>query len=211
MRPILHLRVNDSVGSQVWRAGELRGQARRRRPEPLVEGEEARQKRDHNLGDVAPEFVREELHDFPGLLCSLCWSRGGQRLRHLLGSCRCGCHCCCCYAGLSVEEREPWSPRGSKGIRQDSEQVPWMVSVQSLFQQEQLEPESSWGLAVWKRPPKGQGFLLRLVKAYWPTRSDPRSLKVPQGQPRLSHARSCTPASTPLWVCLSYHCLYPCA
>lgn len=139
------------------------------------------------------------------------------------------CRCCCC-AGLSVEEGGPWSPRESKGIRQDSDQVPWMVSVQSPFQQEQLEPESSLGLALWTGPAKGQGFLLGLLKASQPTRSDLRSLEVspglgawlplspllpmlhviPQGQPRLSQARSCTPASTPLWVCLSQPCLYLC-
>lgn len=109
VRPILHLRVNASVGSQVWRAGESRGQARRRRPGPAVEGEEARQRRDQDLGDVGPEFSREELHDFPGLLCSLGWSTSGQRLRHLLGSCGCVCRCCCCCAGLIVEEGGPWS------------------------------------------------------------------------------------------------------
>lgn len=99
-----------------------------------------------------------------------------QRLRRLLGSCR-----CCCCAGLSVEEGGPWGPRESRGIRQDSDQVPRMVSVQSPFQQEQLEPESRLGLALWKGPAKGQGFLLRLLKASRPTRSDPRSLKVPHG------------------------------
>lgn len=79
----------------------------------MVQGEEARQRRDQDLGDVAPEFLREGLHDFPAPLCGLRWSTGGQRLRHLLGSG--GCRCCCC-AGLSVEEGGPGSPRESKGI-----------------------------------------------------------------------------------------------
>lgn len=91
------------------------------------------------------------------------------------------CRCCCC-AGLSVEEGGPWSPRESKGIRQDSDPVPWMVSVHSPFQQEQLEPESSLGLALWTGPAKGQGFLLGLLKASQPTRSDARSLEVSPGR-----------------------------
>lgn len=142
------------------------------------------------------------------------------------------CHCpCCCCAGLSVEEERPWSPGDSKGIRQDSDRVPWMVSVQSPFQQEQLEPESSLGLILWTRPAEGQGFLLGLLKASQPTRIDPRGLRVsprvgawlplspplpmPHFPPLPSRTASaficCTPASTPLWACLSQPCLYPCA
>lgn len=36
------------------------------------------QRRDRDPGDVAPEFLRGELHDFPGLLCRLGWSTGAR-------------------------------------------------------------------------------------------------------------------------------------